>query len=112
MFRANLEPWKVFITSGRLLGTLVGASSQNCWCSPNLDGVHFMVLTACTFSNKLFFVNIIIIIQLHHRLKELRHQQDIEVMKKCHVIGMTVTGATMRANLLGKVFPLLQFYTA
>ena len=40
--------------------------------------------------------------QLHHQLKELRNQHDIEVMKRCHVIGMTVTGATMRANLLGK----------
>ena len=70
-----------------------------------------MVIMACTFSDKLVFANIILI-QLHHRLKELRHQQDIEVMKKCHVIGMTVTGATMRANLLGKVFPLLQFYNA
>ena len=34
----------------------------------------------------------------------MRNQQDIEVMKRCHVIGMTVTGATMRANLLGKVY--------
>ena len=25
-------------------------------------------------------------------------------MKRCHVIGMTVTGATMRANLLGKAY--------
>ena len=39
---------------------------------------------------------------MHQRLKELRNQYDIEVMKKCHVIGMTVTGATMRANLLGE----------
>ena len=42
--------------------------------------------------------------QLHHQLKEVRNQQDIEVMKRCHVIGMTVTGATMRANLLGIVY--------
>ena len=39
---------------------------------------------------------------MHQQLKELRNQYDIEVMKKCHVIGMTVTGATMRANLLGE----------
>ncbi|XP_078352981.1 NFX1-type zinc finger-containing protein 1-like isoform X1 [Oculina patagonica] len=43
--------------------------------------------------------------QIHHQLKELRNQHDIEVMKKCHVIGMTVTGATMRANLLADIKP-------
>ncbi|CAH3144169.1 unnamed protein product, partial [Porites lobata] len=44
-------------------------------------------------------------LQLHHQLKEVRNQQDIEVMKRCHVIGMTVTGATMRANLLADIKP-------
>ena len=39
--------------------------------------------------------------QVHQELKELRNQRDIEVMRTCDVIGMTVTGATMRANLLG-----------
>lgn len=29
------------------------------------------------------------------------HQHNIEVMRTCDVIGMTVTGATIRANLLG-----------
>ncbi|XP_078352980.1 uncharacterized protein LOC144637775 isoform X2 [Oculina patagonica] len=43
--------------------------------------------------------------QIHQQLKELRNQHDIEVMKKCHVIGMTVTGATMRANLLADIRP-------
>ena len=41
--------------------------------------------------------------QIHHQFKELRNQHDIEVMKSCHVIGMTVTGATIRANMLGKL---------
>ena len=31
----------------------------------------------------------------------LRNKHDIDVMRKYHIIGMTVTGATMRANLLG-----------
>nr|XP_058942771.1 NFX1-type zinc finger-containing protein 1-like [Pocillopora verrucosa] len=43
--------------------------------------------------------------EIHHQLKELKNQHDIEVMKKCHVIGMTVTGATMRANLLADIKP-------
>ncbi|XP_068728425.1 NFX1-type zinc finger-containing protein 1-like [Montipora capricornis] len=43
--------------------------------------------------------------QLHHQLQELRNQRDIEVMKECHVIGMTVTGATLRANLLADIKP-------
>ncbi|XP_015763067.1 PREDICTED: NFX1-type zinc finger-containing protein 1-like [Acropora digitifera] len=43
--------------------------------------------------------------ELHHRLKELRNEHNIEVMRKCHVIGMTVTGATMRANLLDDIKP-------
>lgn len=41
--------------------------------------------------------------QIHHQFKELRNQHDIEVMKGCDVIGMTVTGATLRANMLGNV---------
>ena len=41
--------------------------------------------------------------QIHHQFKELRNQHDIEVMKGCDVIGMTVTGATLRANILGNV---------
>ncbi|PFX18911.1 Helicase required for RNAi-mediated heterochromatin assembly 1 [Stylophora pistillata] len=43
--------------------------------------------------------------EIHQQLKELRNQRNIEVMKKCHVIGMTVTGATMRANLLADIKP-------
>ncbi|KAK2558264.1 NFX1-type zinc finger-containing protein 1 [Acropora cervicornis] len=43
--------------------------------------------------------------ELHHQLKELRNQHDIEVMRKCHVIGMTVTGVSMRANLLDDIKP-------
>ena len=41
--------------------------------------------------------------QIHHQFKELRNQHDIEVMKSCDVIGMTVSGAAIRANLLGNV---------
>ena len=33
----------------------------------------------------------------------------IDVMRKCDVIGMTVTGAAMRANLLGDLMLLLMF---
>lgn len=40
--------------------------------------------------------------QIHQELEELKKQRNIEVMRTCHVIGMTVTGATIRANLLGK----------
>ncbi|KAJ7377593.1 NFX1-type zinc finger-containing protein 1, partial [Desmophyllum pertusum] len=36
-----------------------------------------------------------------------RNQHDIDVMKKCHVIGMTVTGAAMRANLLADIKPFV-----
>ena len=39
--------------------------------------------------------------QIHQELEELKNQHNIEVMKTCDVIGMTVTGATIRANLLG-----------
>ena len=39
--------------------------------------------------------------QIYQELKELKNQRDIEVMRTCDVIGMTVTGATIRANLLG-----------
>lgn len=45
--------------------------------------------------------------QIHHQFKELRNQHDIEVMKGCDVIGMTVTGATLRANILGNVKQVL-----
>ena len=31
----------------------------------------------------------------------LRNNHDIDVLRESHIIGMTVTGATMRANLLG-----------
>jgi len=40
--------------------------------------------------------------QIHQELEELKKQRNIEVMRTCDVIGMTVTGATIRANLLGK----------
>jgi len=43
--------------------------------------------------------------ELHHQLQELRNEHNIEVMRTCHVIGMTVTGATMRANLLDEIKP-------
>ena len=39
--------------------------------------------------------------KIHQELEELKNQHNIEVMKTCDVIGMTVTGATIRANLLG-----------
>ena len=39
--------------------------------------------------------------QIHQELEELKNQHNIEVMRTCDVIGMTVTGATIRANLLG-----------
>jgi len=39
--------------------------------------------------------------QVHQELEELKNQRNIEVMRTCDVIGMTVTGATIRANLLG-----------
>lgn len=39
--------------------------------------------------------------QIHEELEELKNQRNIEVMRTCDVIGMTVTGATIRANLLG-----------
>jgi len=41
--------------------------------------------------------------QIHHQFKELRNQHDIEVMKRCDVIGMTVSGAAIRANVLGNL---------
>lgn len=40
--------------------------------------------------------------QIHQELEELKKQRNIEVMRTCDVIGMTVTGATIRANVLGK----------
>jgi len=43
--------------------------------------------------------------QLHHQLEELKNQRNIEVMKGCDIIGMTVTGAAMRANLLADIKP-------
>ena len=33
----------------------------------------------------------------------MRNKHDIDVMRQCEIIGMTVTGAAMRANLLGKL---------
>ena len=39
--------------------------------------------------------------QRHQELEELKNQHNIEVMRTCDIIGMTVTGATIRANLLG-----------
>ena len=41
--------------------------------------------------------------QVHQELEELKNQHNIEVMRTCDVIGMTVTGATIRANLLGNI---------
>ena len=41
--------------------------------------------------------------QKHHQYTALRNKHDIDVMRQCEIIGMTVTGAAMRANLLGKL---------
>ena len=41
--------------------------------------------------------------QKHHQYTTLRNKHDIDVMRQCEIIGMTVTGAAMRANLLGKL---------
>lgn len=43
--------------------------------------------------------------KVHQELEELKNQHNIEVMRTCHVIGMTVTGATIRANLLADIKP-------
>ncbi|XP_078352990.1 NFX1-type zinc finger-containing protein 1-like [Oculina patagonica] len=43
--------------------------------------------------------------QKHQQYKLLRNKHDIDVLRKCDIIGMTVTGAAMRANLLAEVKP-------
>ena len=45
--------------------------------------------------------------QKHQQYKLLRNKHDIDVMRNYDVIGLTVTGAAMRANLLGKPTELL-----
>ncbi|KAJ7323744.1 NFX1-type zinc finger-containing protein 1 [Desmophyllum pertusum] len=44
-------------------------------------------------------------VQKHQQYEMLRNKHDIDVMRKYHIIGMTVTGATMRANLLAEIKP-------
>lgn len=39
----------------------------------------------------------------YQEFQELRNQHHIEVLKRHNVIGLTVTGAAIRANLLGEL---------
>ncbi|CAH3130230.1 unnamed protein product [Pocillopora meandrina] len=41
----------------------------------------------------------------HHQYTALRNKHEIDVMRQCEIIGMTVTGAAMRANLLEEIKP-------
>ena len=42
------------------------------------------------------------LVKKYQEFQELNNQHHVEVMRQCHVIGMTVTGAALRANLLGE----------
>lgn len=44
-------------------------------------------------------------LEKHQQYAALRNKHDIDVMKNCEILGMTVTGAAMRANLLEEVKP-------
>ena len=46
--------------------------------------------------------NMFSLVKKYQEFQELKNQHLVEVMSRCHVIGMTVTGAAMRANLLGE----------
>jgi hypothetical protein len=41
--------------------------------------------------------------QKQQRRKELRDQHEIKILKRHNVIGMTVSGAAIRASWLGKI---------
>ena len=42
------------------------------------------------------------LVKKYQEFQELKNQHQVEVMSRCHVIGMTVTGAALKANLLGE----------
>ena len=54
-----------------------------------------------------FFLFSFSVSKKYREYEDLREQHHIDVLKHCNVIGMTVTGAAVRANQLGRGCELL-----
>ena len=59
-----------------------------------------LFLRYCLFVSSIF--PFFLVSKKYHEYEDFRDQHHIDVLKQCNVIGMTVTGAAVRANQLGR----------